>query len=85
MNDAEVDARDSSRVQVVPLDRDGGGNGKPQPASIVQQSNCAHLLGRVAERTRQPYPEFRPTFRHRNSNSLAFHLEGAVVEANRDE
>jgi hypothetical protein len=45
VDDAEVDPGNPARVQIMLLDRDGGGDRQPQPPALGQQGDGADLLG----------------------------------------
>ena len=44
MDDAKVDTGDPGRVEVLLLDRDGGGDGQPQSSAVGQQNDRSNLL-----------------------------------------
>jgi hypothetical protein len=56
MDDAEIDTGNPIEVEVMLVDRDGGGDRQPQLAAIGQQGDRSDLLRRVGERAGQPHP-----------------------------
>jgi hypothetical protein len=85
VDDAKVDPGNPTWIQIMLLDRDGGGDRQPQPPASVEQGDGADLLGRVGDRAGQPHPQRWAASGDRQPHPLAVQLEGAVVEPDRNQ
>jgi hypothetical protein len=67
------------------FDGHGRSDGQPQPPTVMEQGDGADLLGRVGDGAGQPHPQLGAALGDRQPHPPAVQLEGAVVEADRDQ
>jgi hypothetical protein len=85
VDDPKINPGHPTRIQVVLLDGDGGGDRQPQPPTIGQQRHRPDLLGRIGEGSGQPHPQLGLALSDRQPHPLALYAECAVVGADRDQ
>jgi hypothetical protein len=83
VDDAKIHPGHPTGVQVVLVDRDGGGDGQPELAAIGQQGDRPDLVGWIRDGTSQPHPQRRVALGDGQPHALAVELKRVVVEADR--
>jgi hypothetical protein len=83
MDDAKVDSRNPIRVETKLLNRYGGGNREPEPATIGEQRNRSDLPGRVGNRAGESHPQLRSTLGHRQAHPSILQQKCSLVEPHR--
>ena len=82
--DAKVHPGHPIRVQVVLVNRHGGGDGQPELATIGDQGHRPDLGGRIRDRSGCPHPQRRAAPGDGQTHPPAVQLKCLVVEADGD-
>jgi hypothetical protein len=85
MDDAKIHPSHPTRIEVLRLDGDGGGDCEPQPPPIGQQRDRSDVLDWIGNGAGQPHPQHGMAFGDRQPHPSLPEHERAVVPADGDE